>query len=101
MRSTSIVTDRARGSSHLRYPDIRYQLHYGTLYGSQSGDDSGIDVWIGSEPTKDIVAMLVTVDLLKVDSEIKKILISCSETEIILIQDFQISEQMRSIVIRK
>ena len=98
--STSIITDRPKGSSHPLYPHIRYPINYGYLDGSKSGDGSGIDVWIGSMPVKDIVGILVTVDLRKMDSEIK-ILIGCSETEIILIQGFQNTEQMKSLIIRR
>ena len=77
---SEIVIDRSKGSSHPRYPDMIYPVDYGYLKHTASMDQDGIDVWVGSAPGKQIDAMIVTVDLLKRDSEIK-ILISCTEEE--------------------
>ena len=43
-------------------------------------DGEGLDVWLGSDPTRRITAILCTVDLIKRDSEIK-LLIGCTEEE--------------------
>lgn len=76
---SEIVIDRPKGTSHPNYPDFVYQVDYGYLKGSSSMDGAGIDVWVGSGEKK-IDAIMVTVDLMKHDSEMK-ILIGCTEEE--------------------
>ena len=71
-----LVIDRPKGSAHPRYPDFVYPLDYGYLDGTASMDGGGIDCWVGSDPRRQIDAILCIVDLLKRDSEIK-ILIRC------------------------
>ena len=77
--SSNIVIDRAKGSSHPKYPDVIYPVDYGYIEGTTSADGDGIDVWCGSSGTE-IDAIICTVDSLKKDSEIK-ILIGCNEKE--------------------
>ena len=71
-----LVIDRPKGSAHPRYPDFVYPLDYGYLDGTASMDGGGIDCWVGSDPRRQIDAILCIVDWLKRDSEIK-ILIRC------------------------
>lgn len=77
---SEIVIDRPRGSAHPRYPAFTYPLDYGYLQGTASNDGAGIDVWLGSQPTRQITALIIAVDLLKRDSEIK-ILLGCTPEE--------------------
>ena len=97
--STSIVIARPRGSSHPHFPDITFPIDYGYLEGTKSTDGSGIDAWIGSDPKMDINGFLATVDLQKMDSEIKLVL-GCSDDEILIIQNFHNSNGMRAIFIQ-
>ena len=78
--STAII-DRPRGSSHPRYPDFIYPLDYGYLHATQSPDNGGIDLWVGSHAEHSLTGIIVTVDLAKRDSEIK-ILLGCSDMDI-------------------
>ena len=78
---SNIAIDRPKGSAHPRYPDFIYPLDYGYLENTQSMDGGGIDLWRGTEPAQRLAGMLVTVDPVKRDSEIK-LLIGCSEAEI-------------------
>ncbi|ACR79239.1 inorganic pyrophosphatase [Kosmotoga olearia] len=75
-----IVIDRPKGSQHPKYPQIVYPLDYGYLKGTTAGDGSGIDVWIGSMDERKITGVVITVDSLKRDSEVK-ILIGCNEDD--------------------
>ncbi len=75
--TSEIIIDRPKGTTHPRHPDILYPLDYGYLQNTTSGDGAGIDVWIGSLPQKDITAIILTVDLVKRDSEVK-ILLGCT-----------------------
>jgi len=78
--NSKIVIDRPRGTAHPRYPEFIYPLDYGYLQGTTSGDGSGIDVWMGSQSTRQVTALLVTVDGQKRDAEIK-LLLACTAEE--------------------
>ncbi|MEW6093338.1 MAG: inorganic pyrophosphatase [Chloroflexota bacterium] len=75
-----LVIDRPKGTRHLRFPEIVYPLDYGYLDGTTSGDGAGIDVWLGASGTRDLSAVILTVDTFKRDVEIK-LLLGCSEEE--------------------
>lgn len=66
-----IVVDRPRGSHHPDFPEFVYELDYGYLKGTTSADGEGIDVWIGSDPRRQVTGALCTVDLVKHDAELK------------------------------
>lgn len=64
-------------------------------------DGGGIDCWVGSDPRRQIDAILCIVDLLKRDSEIK-ILIGCTEEEkIVAYRKQNETEYMKSVLIRR
>lgn len=95
-----IVIDRPKGTAHPKYPNFIYRVDYGYLKGSSSMDGGGIDVWVGSSGTT-IDAILVTIDLMKRDSEIK-ILIGCTEEEKeIVYQAHNQTKFMKGILIRR
>ena len=99
--SGKIVIDRPKGSTHPRYPEIKYELDYGYIENTSSMDGSGIDVWRGSLPDGICDAIICTVDLLKLDSEIK-LLIGCTEEEMQVAYEFHNqSEFMKGILIRR
>ena len=75
-----MVIDRPAGSRHPRYPAFVYPLDYGYLEGTSSMDGGGIDVWRGSLDEPVVTGMIVTVDALKADSEIK-VLLGCTAHE--------------------
>jgi inorganic pyrophosphatase len=103
-----IVIDRPVGSSHPRYPEVIYPVDYGYLEETTSTDKDGIDVWIGKGSSKVVVqtpprvisALILTVDLVKNDAEIK-IALNCSEEEIQTILSFHNSNKMGATVIRR
>ena len=76
-----LVIDRPKGSRHPRFSRSIYPLDYGYLEGTRGGDGKGIDVWRGSALEITVVAAIITVDLLKAETEIK-ILFQCTEEEI-------------------
>ncbi len=78
--SCELVIDRPRGSTHPRYPDFVYPLDYGYLEGTNTADGGGLDVWLGSIEPKKLVGVLLSVDLLKKDVEVK-LLLGCTRAE--------------------
>lgn len=78
--ASAVTIDRPRGTTHPRFPDVRYPKDYGYLAGTRSGDGDSIDVWIGSLPERSVSGAVVTVDLAKRESEIK-LLLGCTPAE--------------------
>ena len=101
LADSEIVIDRPKNSAHPRYPEWIYPLDYGYLPNTSSMDGEGLDVWLGSDPTRRITAILCTVDLIKRDSEIK-LLIGCTEEEKALVyQTHNETSFMKGILIRR
>ena len=100
VKTTDIVIDRPKGTTHPRYPNFVYKVDYGYLKETTSMDGTGIDVWVGTGEKK-IDAIMYIVDLMKKDSEIK-ILIGCTEEEKqIIYQIHNETEYMKGILIRR
>lgn len=101
MASSRLMIDRPKGTAHPRYPDMIYPLDYGYLADTTAMDGGGIDVWAGSDPARGLDAVMVTVDLVKRDSEIK-LLIGCTEEEKQLVwHQHNDSESMKGMLIRR
>ena len=95
-----LVIDRPKGSVHPRYPGCVYSLDYGYLRGTASSDGGGIDVWRGTADTG-VVAIMVTVDLVKRDSEIK-ILLGCTEEEMDIVnREYSDLKGLKGILMRR
>jgi len=80
VKTSEIKIDRPRGSTHPSHSMVTYPLDYGYLVGTHSGDQGGIDLWIGSLERQGVTAIVCTIDLHKADAEIK-ILLGCTENE--------------------
>jgi len=101
LASNEIVIDRPKGTSHPRHPAIVYPLDYGYLKGTSSDDGNGIDVWRGSMPAAQLVAVVCTVDTLKCDAEVK-LLVGCTDDEIETVDKFyNESDCMSGIVVMR
>ncbi len=95
-----IVIDRPEGSSHPRFPESIYPLDYGYLDGTSGGDGSGIDVWRGSMDHKAVVGVIITIDLLKSDTEIK-ILVGCTDDEVETVLSYLNSYTQSGILVKR
>lgn len=101
VHNSEIVIDRPKGTVHPNYPDFLYEVDYGYLKNTTSMDGGGIDVWLGSEKSKKIDAIMCIVDLMKRDSEIK-VLIGCTEEEKeIVYKTHNQTQYMKGILIRR
>lgn len=96
--SSQVVFDRPRGTAHPRYPDMIYPLDYGYLEGTTASDGGGIDVWAGSLDCNRLDAVVLTVDLLKRDTELK-LLLGCTPAEAQTIVDFLNGFSMRALLV--
>ncbi len=96
--NSRIVIDRPKGSRHPRYDDVIYPLDYGYLADTTSADGNGIDIWLGSEPFRQVVAVVFTLDMLKRDSEVK-VLLGCTDAEMELVCSFHRNNYMSCLLI--
>ena len=60
----NIVIDRPKGSTHPRFPGVKYDVDYGYIENTTAMDGGGIDVWRGSLPAVHVDAIMCTVDLI-------------------------------------
>ncbi|MBQ3016729.1 MAG: inorganic pyrophosphatase [Clostridia bacterium] len=96
-----IVIDRPKGTTHPRFPHVKYDVDYGYIENTASMDGGGIDIWRGSLSENKVNAIICTVDLMKKDSEIK-LLIGCNEAEIASVYVFHNNtEYMKGLLIRR
>ena len=96
--SSQLKIDRPIGTCHPRYPELVYPMDYGYLEGTLAADGAGIDVWLGASGKRDLSGVILTVDLLKRDTEIK-ILLGCIAKEIQTILDFHNAKSMRAVLV--
>lgn len=80
VEDSEIIIDRPKGTVHPKYPRLIYYYNYGYLKYTSAIDGGGVDIWLGSLNKKIVTGLIVTVDLLKKDCEVK-ILFDCSEGE--------------------
>ena len=97
LQDCPLVIDRPKGSVHPRFSGVFYPLDYGFLAGSTSQDGGGVDCWRGSKTGQGIVGVVLTVDLMKKDVELK-LLLDCSPEEIQTVREFQSSGSMQAFV---
>jgi len=98
--ASQVLLDRPRGTAHPRYPDVIFPLDYGYLAETRSPDGGGIDVWIGSGPDRYVNAVVITLDLLKRESEIKLLLDCTPEEQRIILALHRIGAQSALLVTR-
>jgi inorganic pyrophosphatase len=96
----NIVIDRPKGMEHPTLPDIAYNIDYGYLEGTSADDGSGVDVWMGSMDEKKVTAVINTIDLYKMDTEVK-ILMSCTPEEQEEILGIHNSSRQHAIIVKR
>ena len=92
--SSEVVIDRPKGSQHPHWADLIYPLDYGYLEGTVAPDGSGIDVWVGSLVSREVQAVLLSVDLYKHDAEFV-VLLGCTQEEQQILLEFTNQGSMR------
>ena len=81
LMSGDLTVDRPKGSKHPMYTNMEYPVDYGYLHGLVTGDPEQVGVYQGSLGGFQVDAIVVCVDILKKDLEVK-LLVGCSEEEI-------------------
>ena len=100
VKENKLVIDRPKNSVHPRYPDSIYPVDYGYLADTISGDGHGIDVWRGTLPDNKVQAILITLDMIKKDAEIK-LVVGCTDEEINTLYPYTKSYSITSLLIKR
>lgn len=79
--SSELAIDRKKHTSHPTYANLIYPVDYGYLKDALSMDNEGIDVFVGSKKNRQIEGLVVALDIVKKDIEVK-LLYGCNEDEI-------------------
>ncbi len=98
--SSKLVIDRPKNTCHYKYSNLIYPVDYGYLNDTNSSDQA-IDVFKGSEQSNLVQSVVISVDILKKDCEVK-LLVGCSEEEEHDILEFlNQTEFQKSVLIRR
>jgi len=96
-----VIIDVPKGTKNPRFQEAPQCVDYGYLERTSSMDGDGIDVFVGSDLSRRVDAIVCTVDLFKRDSEIK-ILIGCTEAEKLAVEQlYEVFPQMRGLLVRR
>ena len=79
VESNLIEIDRPKGNRHPKWSFV-YPMDYGYLKGTRSNDGAGVEVWRGSLESSTVTGVVLTVDILKNDCEMK-LLVGCTRDE--------------------
>ena len=79
VESNTIEIDRPKGSRHPKWSFV-YPMDYGFLKRTTSNDGAGVDIWRGSLADEALTGVVLTVDVLKNDCEMK-LLVGCTPDE--------------------
>ena len=101
VKDNEMVIDRPKGTKHPKYENMVYIADYGYVKNTTFMDNSGIDIFLGTLPSKNIDSIICIIDLMKKDSEIK-ILMGCTKTEKVAIYNFlNNSEYMKALMVKR
>jgi inorganic pyrophosphatase len=100
IREHGVTIDRPKGTAHPRFPDRIYPINYGYINDTQSQDGDGIDVFLGDDKAAGVVGIICTVDIVKLDSEVK-VLYKCDEDNIQTALKLMTNDPMRGVLVRR
>lgn len=100
VKSRSIMIDRPKNSTHPRYSNYIYTFDYGYFNDTSSSDGDEIDCWIGSLGKEILSGIVVVLDPIKGDSEIK-VLLGCTDDDMRVILECHERGDMSGILIKK
>lgn len=82
-----IIIERKKNTAHPNFSSMIYPVDYGFIKNTHAMDKGGVDIFIGSDKGQKINGVMLVVDTLKHDSEIK-VLYKCTLDEILKIERF-------------
>jgi inorganic pyrophosphatase len=99
--ASNVVITKEIGATHANYTNLVYPVRYGYLSDTLSQDQQGISIYKGAQSANNVQAILVAVDILKKDIEVK-LLVGCSDGEVAKILRFvNQTEYQKTILVRR
>ena len=99
--SGEVIIDRKKNSSHPTYPNLVYPVDYGYINDTRSQDNEGVDCFVGSGKKEEAQAVIVAVDILKKDIEIKIVLGCTHDEEEAILRFMNQTDFQKTIVVRR
>ncbi len=99
--SGEVIIDRKKNSAHPTYPNLVYPVDYGYINDTRSQDGEGVDCFVGSGKKEEAQAVIVAVDILKKDIEIKIVLGCTSNEEEAILRFMNQTDFQKTIVVRR
>lgn len=85
--SSTVKIEYPKGSKHKQYPNLIYPVDYCTLSDTTDPMGDQIHLYKGTNKTKRVDALVISVDILKKDCVVK-LLMGCDEAETLAIMQF-------------
>lgn len=99
--SSSVTITQAAGSVHPKYSNLIYPVDYGYLKDTLSPDQQGIAMYKGSLSTHQVTTMIVAVDILNKDIEVKLLVGCTAEQEEAILRFVNQTEYQKTVLIRR
>ncbi len=99
--SSDIIINRKKDSTHPVYNNLIYPVDYGYLKDTMLDTNEHIAIYRGSKKSLTVEAVVVCIDILKKDMEVK-LLAGCTEKEELAILEFlNQTDFQKSIIVRR
>jgi inorganic pyrophosphatase len=98
--NSEIEIERKKNSQHPRYPEYIYPFDYGYLKDTKSADGVEIDIW-QIDGSRKVTGVIVTLDLVKRDSEIKVLLGARNDEQFDRILNCHQRGNMKAILVKR
>ena len=99
--SSDLILDKPKGTVHKRFSNLIYPVNYGYFRENIGGDEEHIRVFRGSLNSSTVEALVVCVDILKKDIEVK-LLVGCTDEEELSIMEFlNQTDFQKSVILRR
>jgi len=99
--SSEVVIERKKATAHPRYANLIYPVDYGYFSDTVSGDSSEVDLFKGTKKGSAIESIIVAVDILKKDVEVKVLLGCTKDEEMEILRFLNQTDFQKTILIRR
>ena len=99
--SSEVVIERKKATAHPKYANLIYPVDYGYFSETISSDSSEVDLFKGTKKGSTVESVIVAVDILKKDVEVKVLLGCTKEEELEILRFLNQTDFQKTILIRR
>ena len=99
--SSEVVIERKKATAHPKYANLIYPVDYGYFSETISSDSSEVDLFKGTKKGSTVESIIVAVDILKKDVEVKVLLGCTKEEELEILRFLNQTDFQKTILIRR